>query len=371
MTAAPAKVGTDGGSEVPGRAMRVAEVLVGKGSVEFVKPGKLVDLHFAKGQSLSLGSARLLALMILTAGGDAWQPMRHRMRKADIRRGHKSNERIPELLHELHGTHFAQDDLSWRGKKATHRFALLAASWDESVSDDGTADGGWIEWEFTESARALIRDSESYAVLNKQAVLGFRSAYALRLYELGALRIHRRAPIWKTDVIGMRSALGIPLEIYSDYAQLRRNVMERAKAEIDQLAHFTINWEEQRKGRKVVGLMFTFAPKDAVGQLLTVEELAKHSSGRAVRATGAIERVVGVAAPSPALLVPDGFPGGTIRYSALAEVVRRESGGWDVDYVADAYRKQMGSKLGRLRGEALTRSLTGFCKAWRERRGDA
>src|SRR3546814_11112065 len=57
----------------PGRAMRVAAALQAKGSDEFAKPGSIVEVKFVKGQSLSLTASRLLALMILTAGGDAWQ----------------------------------------------------------------------------------------------------------------------------------------------------------------------------------------------------------------------------------------------------------------------------------------------------------
>ena len=53
------------------RAMRVAAALARKGGEEFVKPGRLVEVRFVRGQSLSLTASRLLALMILTAGGDA------------------------------------------------------------------------------------------------------------------------------------------------------------------------------------------------------------------------------------------------------------------------------------------------------------
>src|SRR3546814_15154208 len=67
----------------PGRAMRVAAALQAKGGDEFAKPGSIVEVKFVKGQSLSLTASRLLALMILTAGGDAWQDRPHRYRKAD------------------------------------------------------------------------------------------------------------------------------------------------------------------------------------------------------------------------------------------------------------------------------------------------
>ena len=89
------------------------------------------------------------------------------MRKADIRRGHRGNERIVDMLEELHRTLFAEDDTSWRGKKATKRFSLIQSS-KEEVEEEGV-ESGWIEWEFTPDARRLIQESETYAVLHRQA----------------------------------------------------------------------------------------------------------------------------------------------------------------------------------------------------------
>ncbi|MCL4674014.1 MAG: RepB family plasmid replication initiator protein, partial [Sphingomonadaceae bacterium] len=208
--------------------MKVARAVAAKNGDEFVKPGDLVEVRFVKGHSLSLTASRLLALMILAAGADAWEDRRHRMRKADVRRGHKGNERIGDMLEELHRTLFSHDDRSWRGKKAVTRFPLIQLSREE-VDDDGSVDEGWIEWEFTPWARKLIKESESYAVMNRQAVLGFRSNYALRLYEIGSLRLHRRQAVWKTDLTELRAGLGIDPDVYADFAQLRRKVLEKAK----------------------------------------------------------------------------------------------------------------------------------------------
>lgn len=366
----------------PGRAMRVAAALQAKGGEEFAKPGSIVEIKFVKGQSLSLTASRLLALMILTAGGDAWQDRPHRMRKADIRRGHKGNERISDMLEELHRTLFAIDDRSWRGKKATLRFSLISSSREEAEDTDG-ADAGWIEWEFTPDARKLIQESESYAVLNRQAVLGFRSSYALKLYEIGSLRLHRRQSTWKGDMAALRAALGISPEVYKDFAQLRRKVLEKAKAEIDQLAHFRVEWKEIRQGRTVTEIEFRFEPKDAPAQIATVDEIERHSTGRKARREGAVETVaetveVGslVKATISALVAPEKsseivFPQGTIRFNAegLAAIARSHGGGWDIDLIADAYRQQMGDRLAKLKGAKLTSSWTGFCESFVARRG--
>ena len=363
-----------------GRAMRVAAVLQAKGGDEFAKPGNIVEVKFVKGMSLSLTASRLLALMILTAGGDAWQDRPHRMRKADIRRGHKGNERISDMLEELHRTLFAVDDRSWRGKRATLRFSLISSSREEAEDEDG-ADAGWIEWEFTPDARKLIQESESYAVLNRQAVLGFRSTYALKLYEMGALRLHRRQSNWKGDMTALRAALGIPPEAYKDFAQLRRKVLEKAKAEIDQLAHFHVEWREFRQGRTVSEIEFRFLPKDAPTQIVTVDEVARHSVGRKARREGRVETVVTIPDSAAAISARSGedksgtgevtFPAGSISYGAdlLAAIGRSSGGGWDVDIIADAYRAQMGNRLGRLKGAKLIASWTGFCESFAARRG--
>lgn len=364
----------------PGRAMRVAAALKAKGGDQFAKPGNIIEVKFVKGESLSLTASRLLALMILTAGGDAWEDRPHRMRKADIRRGHKGNERISDMLEELHRTLFAVDDKSWRGKKATLRFSLISRSREESEEDGGEA--GWIEWEFTPDARKLIQASETYAVLNRQAVLGFRSSYALKLYELGALRLHRRQATWKGDMQALRAALGIPPEVYADFAQLRRKVLEKAKAEIDQLAHFRVEWREIRQGRTVTELEFRFEPKGAPEVIETVDELNRHSLGREARRDGSVETVSVAGAgqgkiPAPTKFLPKAkpeektFPRGSLHFGEdeLLAIGRAHGGGWDINMIADAYREHMGERLGKLRGAKMVASWKGFCEGWVNRRG--
>ena len=368
--------------------MRVAHALKAREGEDFAKPGNLVEVRFVRGQSLSLTAARLLALMILTAGGDGWQPIAHKMRKSEIRRGHKGNERISDMLEELHRTLFAIDDLSWRGRKATKRFALIQSSREEAEEEGG--EGGWIEWEFTPDARRLIRESETYAVLNRQAVLGFRSSYALRLYEMGALRLHRRQAVWRADMTAVRAAFGIAPELYKDFAQLRRKVLDKARAEIDQLAHFTVDWREIRRGRAIVEIEFHFHPKTAPEQLLTVAEIERHAAGREGAANWRRRRNFG-GSPCPirsAQTAPSrsrrprqrgrrdrigsvGFPRGSLQYGAgvFGEIARTHGGGWDRDLIAGAYREQMGARLDALTGQKLVKSWTGFCQAFAARRG--
>jgi Initiator Replication protein len=268
------------------------------------------------------------------------------------------------MLEELHRTLFSEDDRSWRGKKAITRFPLIQLSREE-VDDDG-----WIEWEFTPWARKLIKESESYAVMNRQAVLGFRSNYALRLYEIASIRLHRRQAVWKTDLTELRAGLGIDPDDYTDFAQLRRKVLEKAKSEIDQLAHYTVDWIERKQGRKIIGIDFEFKPKKAPEQIATLNEIEKHEIGRKACREGTVEKIM---APSPT--PPIQFPDGSLHYGDDAEFFGRiavlHGGGWDRNIIAAAYRDQMGARLSSLKGERLAKSFEGFCKAFVIQRGRA
>src|SRR3546814_2222181 len=157
----------------------------------------------------------------------------------------------------------------------------------------------------------------------------------------------------------LRAALGISPDVYKDVRQLRGKVLEKAKAAIDQLAHFRVEWREIRQGRRVTEIECRFEPKDAPAKIATVDEIERHSTGRKARREGAVEAVadtveVGsvVKAAISALIAPEKssesvFPQGTIRFNAegLAAIARTHGGGWDIDLIADAYRQQM--EIGR------------------------
>ncbi|WP_197461293.1 replication initiation protein [Acetobacter malorum] len=353
----------------PKRAMRVARALQQKSNDEFAKPGHLVEIRFVKGQSLSLTASRLLALMILVAGGDAWKAMTHRMRKADIRRGHKGNERISDMLEELHGTLFAEDDISWRGKKATRRFSLIASSREEVEDTEPGKEIGWIEWEFTADARRLIQESETYAVMNRTAVLGFRSAYALKLYEIGALRVKRRQTTWKGDVIAFRAALGISPHVYKDFAQLRRKVLTVCKNEIDELAHFTVEWNEIRQGRPVRELEITFSPKD-VPQIIEHHKPANDVQvGYPTKELECAKNELSSAKTEKDLIFPSGSLQFGIDQEIFAKIARTSGGGWDIDLIAEAFRDHLGDRLTKLHGIKLKAAWKGFCESYHNRRG--
>ncbi len=189
---------------------------------------------------------------------------------------------------------------------------------------------------------------------------------------------------WRGDMAALRAALGIPPEVYADFAQLRRKVLDKAKAEIDQLAHFRVEWREIRQGRAVAEVEFRFRSRRVRRRCSR-----RWRSWIATRGGGAS----GGMARSRSVVTGQGADSGSAGKGAmpkaeaeevtfpsrarsgidaeLSSVARQHGGGWDVDLIAAGFRETMGERLAKLRGVKLIASWKGFCESWVTRRGRA
>lgn len=272
-----------------GKTMKRAHA-VAKGSrgAEIVKPRDLINVRYAGGASPSLFARRSLNLMIGKAEGNAWRDQAFSITKGELRRGHKGNERIEEMLDELMTIKFKLDVVSPNGRPAKLTAALLASNIEEYEEDDRSL----VWFRFTDEARAIFQDSNIDAVMNRAAVLAFESKYSITLYEIGALVSGKRDPTVEYSVQELRERLGVPPGSMMNWADLKRRTLDQAKAEIDQLAHFTLDWQEKRYGRKVVGVELRFWRKDNAGITAAADELDRHSAGRRERRQGTAERMI-------------------------------------------------------------------------------
>ncbi|WP_114395138.1 replication initiation protein [Oleisolibacter albus] len=207
----------------PGRVVRVARAARQHDGAE------MVEARFVAGQSPSLAARRLLLLMVVAAAEAGFADRRHRLAKGDIRQGHKGNERVGPLLEEVSAIRLEIQGASSRGQAALIRAGLFA----EVVEETAAGDGAWVEYRFTEPARRLFLASGAYAVLNRAAVMALGSKYALRLYELGCLYAGRRNPTLSSPLPDLRALLGVPAGVYRDWTDLRRNVLDQARRELD------------------------------------------------------------------------------------------------------------------------------------------
>jgi len=291
--------------ETIGRTMRAAYTAERDfGGKEIVKAGELVEASFAGGSAPSLAARKVLALLIGKAAGDAWKPGSHTITKRELRGSHESNDRLPAVLDELMAVKIKLETISKRGRHAVLTATLVAWNIEETDEDDASV----IEWEFTEPCRRVLEGSDYYARMNRAAVLSFRSKYAITLYEMGALLSGRHEPRWHGTVAAFREKLGIEPGIYRDWTGLRQKVLEQAKAEIDQIAHFTLTWREKRQGLKVIEIELWFWRKDAAGVNAAADELNRPRVGRKARREGNAEQIVEPPALTASAYLDDEIP---------------------------------------------------------------
>ena len=355
-----------------GRTLRAAHQAKREGSRVIIKPGELIEARYGRGVSPSLSARKILALLIAKAAGDAWKPGTHTITKKELRGSHNGNERIASILSELMSLQFTMPTISARGRDSVLTSALMA--WNvEERSLDGMA---IIEWEFTQPGREMLQNSDYYGRMNRGALMSFQSKYGLSIYELGCMLVGRRDKSTKLTVDQLRERLGVREGTLQNFAQLRRAVLEKAKAEVDQLAHFVFTWTEKRGGRggRVVEVELNFALKDGLAINEAADEVDRPKVGRIARRDGSAEVVVEMIAPGNVVKLPppSGFPSGSLSFCSDPRVLvifRDFGGGWDKDIIAQAYRDHMGDTLSDLRGERLYKSWEGFCKSFVRKRG--
>jgi Initiator Replication protein len=367
----PAPEASDDDAVVPyNRTLKAAYRAQLEGNRFYPKAGEIVEMDFALG-SLGLAARKMLLLLLQKAGGDAWQDKTFTITKKELRGSHDSNDRVSDGLDELMNVKVKLKTTSSRNRAAVLTTGLI--EWNiEEVSDDGMS---IVEYRLSEPARVAIAGSDYYAQIRVAVAMAFQSKYAFSLYELGSLYLRRRDRTWKGTVAEFRAKIGVPENIYLNFAFLRREVLEKAKAEIDQLADFTMSWAEVRgdgRGRPVKSVILSFEPKEAALVDAAADELDRPKIGRQARRDGTVEQVVDTKVV--AIGEARTFPTGSLRFCGddrLLAAVLDFGGGWDRDYIAEAYRGHMGESLSGLKGDRLYRSWEGFCKSFVSKRGRA
>lgn len=353
-----------------GRTMRTAHKLRAAGAGDMAMAVELIDIRTPKDQELSLLARRSLLLMLEAAAGDAWKPEHHRIPKRELRGKHATMHHVRGAFGELMGVWFSHGDML-DGKPSTRMFHLL----DEINDQDDNSASAFVEFRFSKRACQMLEQSDVYARLSRDAIVKFRSAYSLRMYEIGSAFYGRRDPVWRGNVAALRKLLQVPQGTYTNFADLRRRVLDPARDEIGHLAEFDMSWVEAKKGRQVLFVEIRFTSKAGRKALAAAEENQRHSTGRRSRQEGTDETIVdpgGVAAvigrATARLTASIAWPtdDAISPYADGGELYRiavEHGGGHAVDRLASAYVQHMGDKRLELTGERLRSSWRGFCEA--------
>lgn len=127
---------------------------------------------------------------------------------------------------------------------------------------------GWVELNFTpEIAPHVLALRTNFTTYKLKQAAAYRSIFTWRMMEVfnswtdkkkhpdGVL--HGR---YSPTIEEFHTAMEAPESCLKDYAQLRRRVIEPAIKELREKGNLLIEWEPEKRGRKVTGLTFIFKP---------------------------------------------------------------------------------------------------------------
>lgn len=342
-----------------------------KDSNTLIAAGEVVEMRFKNGSSvLSLRSAKLLHLLVDLAGAQACEDVEHKAQIAALNFSHLESDALVDCIHDLQQTlvEFTYKDTD--GEIRVKSSALLA---EVDRPKELQNSEGWVAFRLSGVLRLILKNSNHWAALSRDAVLSFDSRYALRLYELIALRANLRHKSSETfELIDLRRRFGVPDGKLSGWSPFRQFALDRAVSEVNQLSGFSVSYETHKYGRRVDRVTLHWAQSNVEGRGKAAAELAKHSTGRKTRRDGDEETI----APAPVRLGRTAFPEhGNIRHGSeqlvwleIAEKhAQRLPGGHlpDLGGLAEQFRVWCDSKGIRLDAPGIEKTFTGFCQKYR------
>ena len=252
---------------------------------EIVKPGELVDI--VELSPLTLNDRRNYNLLIANAWDRITEATEHRIRKADLKGSHESNDRLEDSIKRLMGA-IAEIRVIKEGRRAIERVQLLGPN--TTHNDD---ESGFLYYTFPEPLRNIIQQSEIFARLKTQVMYCFTSKYALCLYEILQKRVnleHRQTETF--TVTELRSLLNVPEGKLERYADFNRYALKPALKEVNALSDYAVYLTPKKAGRTVTHLILFWMQKDLEGRLSALQELERCSVGRTARIDGKVEKAV-------------------------------------------------------------------------------
>lgn len=324
---------------------------------ELIASGRQVDMIFKPGhKALSLRAQKLWHLLVKEAGVKLADNTTHTMALADLYQtglGHMTLAERVDTLRELQTTLV---EVTAPSAKVKGRMRIISGPLLDYVARDED-DRGDLEWSFSRVLRTVFANSDHWAVLSRRAVMAFESRYALRLYEMLALRAgldHKTTETFPLD--DLRSRLGVPVGKLARWVHLRQFAIEPAIAEVNQLAGFRVSYEPVKRGRSVAAVRLSWEVKSAPDRKATKRELDSPKVGRKARRDGSAEQIAADVIE---------FPAGSIRHTSFGAVAKASLPEpiRDLDMVADDFRTWAKRSGKPLRGEQVTQMFAGFCRS--------
>ena len=325
---------------------------------DLVAAGEVIDLRFTSGgRTLSTPASKLFHLLVQHAGPAIQEPREHRVKVAHLLGHGLRHMRLDELvecLHELVGSVISVEVLD--GDRPHTKVGSFLAN----LERDHDADTGELIYEFSKALRYVFARSSYWVVLDRRATMAFESRYAIRLYELIALRGGLDRKTTETFALDdLRRRFGVPDGKLGRWQDLKRKVLDTAVAEVNHVSPFVVSWAPIKNGRSVAAVSLTWKRKEAPERAAALKEVSRSRVGRKGRRASGAELVE----------VPPTFPDGPIRYTRWADLVRKHapSPTPDVDLVADRFRAFCRGRQLPLNAATIERAFVGYCQRFQVR----
>jgi hypothetical protein len=235
---------------------------------------------------LTLSESRIYNLLIANAWDRITEPVVHKIKKADLRGAHESNDRLESAIETLMGA-LAVVHHVVAGKPRKARVQLLGPNSEE------IGERGYLYYKFSDELRQIICNSTIFARLRTQIIYAFQCKYALRLYEIVEKRAQLRFKQHEyISVSQFRSLLGVPPKRLTRFADLHRYALKPALREVNSLTNYAVEIGMIKKGKRVDQLLLTWGKKDIDESVEVLKELGRHRAARSNRLERKLEAVI-------------------------------------------------------------------------------
>ena len=297
----------------------------------------------------SLRALKLMHLMIGTAGGRMADEVEHWMRLSDIRKidgmAHHDRASLTPLFAELAAAVIEYDD-------PEKMVVTIGGLMDEARIDYRPEASGdlLVSWWFGRTFRRMAAESNHWAILDRQTVFHLGSKYSVLLFQHIASLVNLDRITTKTFTVQeLRAVLGIPEGKIARFANLKKDVVDPAIAEINQLSRLTLTTTSNKIGRTVASVTIGWEVK--ADPTPAKRELQGHSAGRKARRNGSAETVA------------RSFPAsGGIEFDQHWRDLKRAAGcNMDNTMIADKFRAWCAGKGLALDANNIEQAFTSFC----------
>lgn len=220
------------------------------------------NLVMAQGK-LSLVESKLFAMVVAQIDRNDKNFHVYRFLKKDVLTNTVGENNYDNLKKTCHS--FMQKVLTVpteRGTLLTHFFSSIEFNDREE----------YIEFSFDQKLKPFLLELQGrFIKYNLELVMRMGSVYAIRFYEL--LKKNEKLGGFEIHYPTLRLMLGIDKKQYARYFDLKRKVLEAARSELKEKADLWFDYEEIKKGRKVVAVKFFIKQRKYSPEQLSFENM--------------------------------------------------------------------------------------------------